>query len=158
MFLLLYPTFILFCLSLTVKAICYFPDGVTVPRLDTPCHSTGESTCCASGYACLSNNLCMLTEHVEGDTDSISTFVRGSCTDRSWNSPNCPSFCVSPSEDFVRGGMGVAKCPVTEDRYYCINRASTSLSQSELCSNSSLYFEFDGKRPKTLFLPGVIVN
>ena len=136
-----------------VEATCYFPDGETIPRQDTPCHSEGESTCCGAGYACLSNNLCMLTEHVANVASEQSTYVRGSCTDRDWRSPNCPNFCVTPSDgDYRGGGMGLNKCAVTQDRYYCINSRTYPLPTSQLCSSSTYFVEFAGK----LFEPHLV--
>jgi hypothetical protein len=137
---------ILLTLSLlpSITAICYFPDG-TIPRQDTPCRSSGFSTCCGAGYACLSNNLCMLTEHVPNPGEGQSLYVRGSCTDESWNSEFCPNFCITPSnDDNSSGGQGVEKCRIARDRYYCINNQTEPLETSEICSHSANFFEFAG--------------
>ena len=89
----------LFLLSLFVVSavsICYYPDGSTAPQ-DTPCKNDGgNSTCCGQGYACLSNSICMSVPGLTNDPNSQSTYVRGSCTDKSWLSPSCPLFCLNP--------------------------------------------------------------
>lgn len=141
----LYIGLLILSLPLFTRSICYFPDG-TIPRQDTPCQSEGESTCCGAGYACLSNNLCKLTEHVPNPASDQSEWVRGSCTDRSWKSPNCPNFCVTPSNgDNASGGMGVEKCSVAQDRYYCINNQTLPLNTSDICTSSLYFFQFAGK-------------
>jgi hypothetical protein len=92
------------------SAQCYYPDG-SISTGDTPCTSTGNSTCCGSGYACLSNRICMATGD-EAQKPDASLYVRGSCTDPTWKSASCPLFCIS-SHDLLSGGMGIAKCPNT---------------------------------------------
>ena len=67
---------------------CYFPDG-SVSSHDTPCRapSSGQaSSCCAYSDVCLDNNLCL----AQGGGEA---FSRGSCTDREWQSGDCPQFC-----------------------------------------------------------------
>lgn len=68
---------------------CYFPDGSVSPR-DTPCHSPsigdGASACCASSDICLSNALCL------GQTGAA-LISRGTCTDKTWQNPECPQYC-----------------------------------------------------------------
>ena len=67
---------------------CYYPNGDLV-LADSPCDPDAEhSACCGAppfGVACLSNKLCRTQP---GD------FSRGSCTDPTWQSPECPSFCM----------------------------------------------------------------
>jgi hypothetical protein len=126
-------------------ATCYFPDG-TIPRQDTPCRSSGFATCCGAGYACLTNNLCQLTGFVANPIDGQSEYVRGSCTDKTWNSEFCPNVCITPSNnDNWSGGMGVNKCVGDKDRYWCINNQTEPLSTSEICSSSTYFFEFASK-------------
>jgi hypothetical protein len=128
-----YITLLIVSLLPFTTATCYFPDG-TIPRQDTPCRSSGFSTCCGAGYACLSNNLCMLTKHVANPIEGQSIHVRGSCTDESWNSEFCPNICVTPSnDDNWSGGMGVNKCITSQDRYYCLNNQTQALASSEIC-------------------------
>ncbi|KAF2845744.1 hypothetical protein T440DRAFT_407179 [Plenodomus tracheiphilus IPT5] len=149
-----YSIFLAYAIPL-VSAICYFPDGKSIPRQDTPCRSEGFSTCCGQGYACLSNNLCMLTEHVPNPIPGQSRYVRGSCTDQSWDSPHCPNFCIVPAhDDNFSGGTGVAKCDVTQDRYYCLDNQTEPLASSDICSSSTYFFEVAGT-PSTVTIIGV---
>ncbi|KAJ6441998.1 transmembrane alpha-helix domain-containing protein [Purpureocillium lavendulum] len=54
-------TIILLTLASTAwsaTTLCYWPDGqVAIGQF--PCNAGGHSTCCGTGYACLSNNMCM---------------------------------------------------------------------------------------------------
>jgi hypothetical protein len=99
-----------------------------------------------AGYACLTNNLCQLTEFVANPIDGQSEYVRGSCTDKTWNSEFCPNVCITPSNnDNWSGGMGVNKCAGDKDRYWCINNQTEPLSTSDICSSSTYFFEFASK-------------
>ena len=65
---------------------CYYPNSTS--SVDTPCHSdAAASACCHDTDTCLSNGLCL----AQGGGELIS---RGSCTDQSWESPNCPQYCA----------------------------------------------------------------
>ncbi|RKF56083.1 hypothetical protein OnM2_084033 [Erysiphe neolycopersici] len=59
---------------------CWYPDGITSEPNHVPCNQTINyaSACCAPQDAC-SGGLCV----------SVYGAYRGSCTDQSWNSPNC---------------------------------------------------------------------
>ena len=113
-------SFLLYC-SL-VHSLCYFPNGA-VSTQDTPCRDDlDQSTCCGQGYACLTNNMCMATGK-ELQKAGATRFVRGSCTDKSWRSGNCPNFCADPEKDNTGGGMGISQCPGTYKMFYCIDSA-----------------------------------
>ena len=68
---------------------CYYPDS-SIASLHTPCHALsagdGASACCHYADICLSNGLCL---------SQLGTEVvhRGSCTDPSWQSPECSQYC-----------------------------------------------------------------
>lgn len=68
---------------------CYYPDG-SVSSHDTPCHSIstgdGASACCGYSDICLDNGLCLAQSGAEITS-------RGSCTDETWQSPQCSQFC-----------------------------------------------------------------
>lgn len=68
---------------------CFYPDG-SVSTHDTPCHSPsigdGASACCGSTDICLNNSLCLAQSGAE-------LVTRGSCTDQTWQSPECPQYC-----------------------------------------------------------------
>lgn len=90
-------------------ATCWYPDGNTIEPSHIPCNQTtnAPSACCAPQDGC-SSGLCV----------SIFGAYRGSCTDQSWDSPNC-------------GGKQWSQCindPVSRRRY---NRISPILSCSD---------------------------
>jgi hypothetical protein len=71
---------------------CYFHNG-DLAAFDIPCTNLttlddADIPCCGSGRQCLENRMC---SSVEGDPNPS----RGSCTDQSWQSGNCPQFCDS---------------------------------------------------------------
>ena len=75
---------------------CYYPNGNLAPS-HTPCNtSMGFSWCCLSTDVCLSNRLCF--QQSETYTNRIG---RGSCTDSTWKSDNCPQYCKD-GENVVR--------------------------------------------------------
>ena len=90
---------------------CYFPSG-SISTLDTPCHSPsiggGASACCASSDICLNNTLCL------GQTGSA-LISRGTCTDRTWQNPECPQYCADgkkpPFTKYLRPDSGIAVSP-----------------------------------------------
>ena len=76
-------------ITMTNAQTCYYPDGSVAPP-DTPCHSPsvgdGASACCNHGDVCLDNNLCLAQSSGE-------LITRGSCTDETWQSPECSQYC-----------------------------------------------------------------
>ena len=124
-----------------VASICYYPDGSVSPQ-DTPCRDdTAQSTCCGQGYACLSNSICAATGK-EIQKPGATLYVRGSCTDKTWRSGDCPLFCLNPQYDDVGGGEGIGKCPGENQLYYCID------SQPVNCSADKNVLIFEGKLPR----------
>jgi hypothetical protein len=80
-------SYILPALADTGVPLCYYPDGGTA-KGDYACNLTAEhSFCCAVGYNCLDNKICVAVGN--------SNWNRGSCTDKTWNSPECPQFCTN---------------------------------------------------------------
>jgi hypothetical protein len=66
-------------------AECWFPNGDRAWK-DNPCNDDGNnSTCCPLGSECMSNNLCFFP--------GPDIYERHSCTDRSWEDPNCLNIC-----------------------------------------------------------------
>ena len=71
---------------------CYFPHG-NQSLHDVPCYADSIDTfCCPPRHVCLDNRLCLRTDSSPGTGNA--TYLRSSCTDRSWRSPECPSFCL----------------------------------------------------------------
>ena len=70
----------------TQQAYCYYPNGDAVAD-NNPCVLDQDaSPCCGNGWTCLENGLCY---------NPISkALARGTCTDPSWTSPQCPQFCT----------------------------------------------------------------
>jgi hypothetical protein len=113
------------------SASCYYPNG-DLASGDTPCSAAADgsathATCCGQGYACMSNNMCKAT----GQEDLIagaSVYVRGSCTDKDWESGKCPQFCAngnSPYFDNMSGGNGIGICKGNKSgsMFYCLDSA-----------------------------------
>ncbi|CAI6331976.1 unnamed protein product [Periconia digitata] len=153
----IYALSLLFASFSHAETQCYYPDGSTIQ--DTPCTSAPDSTCCGLGYACLSNNLCALTEHVPGNNEARRhKYIQASCTDKTFASPNCPRFCLGPNNDGsgIRG-LGVTKCGMgdTTDHYYCSTEATENVTNTELCRNSEYYFESSAS-PSTITIIGTI--
>lgn len=77
-------------------------------------------------------------------------YIRGSCTDQSWRSSECPQFCIDPNDDLT-GGNGIGKClGTTQDMYYCIGTSNTDNN----CSASQNPLIFQGQ-PSALTTIGV---
>lgn len=113
-------------LARSVFAACYYPDGSVAQ--DTPCtDGTVQSSCCGTGYACLGHSssffLCQATGS-EFQKPGATQYVRGSCTDKTWRSANCPNVCVNPDRDNTGGGHGLAQCPLSNTLFYCISTGS----------------------------------
>ncbi|OJD10135.1 hypothetical protein AJ78_08727 [Emergomyces pasteurianus Ep9510] len=104
----------------SVSSVCYYRNGNVTPA-DVPCRSSGPSTCCPTGFACLSNNICVNTK----TRNETVGYIRGSCTDKSWRAGECPGFCIrggKPWNDTLGGIQPMRKCENTkEDIYYCVN-------------------------------------
>lgn len=79
-------------------AKCYSPNG-DLQINDVPCNPStgagGVSFCCGRGFTCLSNRVCMLSQDTStGTVTRVGSTYRASCTDKSWKSTECPSFCT----------------------------------------------------------------
>ena len=76
---------------------CFNQAGTAVPD-DHSCSDTDEfSFCCGEGWNCLEDFVCIYN----GTNDpgvAQGTLARGTCTDQSWQSPNCPHYCESAAD------------------------------------------------------------
>ncbi|KAI9155574.1 hypothetical protein HJFPF1_08160 [Paramyrothecium foliicola] len=98
----------------TVSQVCYYPDG-SVATEQFPCtNDEGGTFCCADGEACLANKLCYFNSTSIFDDTFRHFNYRGSCTDKSWQSENCPDYCTENKD-----GRDLAwKCEES-DKYHC---------------------------------------
>lgn len=67
-------------------AACFFPNGEVAQ--DMPCNASAAVGVCCGGYpnkmVCLDGGRCQ---------ENTGTIYRGTCTDQTWSSPECPQFC-----------------------------------------------------------------
>lgn len=75
-------------------ALCYTPDGGI--SNDISCDATAEaSICCKRGYYCTASKLCLAEGHANQTGFAFDgVYVRGTCSDKSWQSPECGGNCV----------------------------------------------------------------
>ncbi len=70
---------------------CYNSDR-NIAKDNIPCYpDRNVSFCCGKGWACLNNKLCQ--QQISDDQQSSIT-ARGSCTDQTWESDDCPRFYI----------------------------------------------------------------
>ncbi|KAF3064354.1 hypothetical protein GL218_01035 [Daldinia childiae] len=108
---------ILFHFAYTVFAAvdhCYYPNQQEAED-NSPCNPDADSSaCCGGGIGniCLSNGLC------QGSNGAV---IRGSCSDKNWDSKNCAKYCLGAS----RGGTDLISCAnvTRDDTSYCCNGA-----------------------------------
>lgn len=99
---------------------CYYPSGDHAST-DVPCSQSGDSVCCGQGFICLSNGVCQNPLLISNEPGLYS---RGSCTDQTWNSSQCPRFCVNPNapfNDVQTSGQELLKCPGRDNLFYCVS-------------------------------------
>lgn len=88
---------VLFNLIATVRSqrTCYYPDR-SIAVNDQPCRPDANSPCCSSGWSCLENGICERTSLADRFNPNVTdyNYGRGSCTDRTWRSSECPLFCI----------------------------------------------------------------
>ncbi|KAK4196888.1 hypothetical protein QBC40DRAFT_3836 [Triangularia verruculosa] len=111
---------------------CFYPGGGESLD-DVPCDADAEvSVCCgssASGGACLSNKLCMGTD---------GKMSRGSCTDKTFLSPECPNFC-----SVLRQGIVVTPCLNGNDS----STTHCCFLDRNCCNDESAQFEAPPAQP-----------
>jgi hypothetical protein len=83
-------TVLVVCTGCVAEKQCYSPNGTLAGN--TPCFPNADvSFCCGTGWVCTTNLLCVTP--VIDLAGNYSHLQRGTCTDPSWNSAACPSFC-----------------------------------------------------------------
>lgn len=101
-----------------VWSACYFPNGQTAVK-DAPCNNDADySACCGSGFVCLSNGMCATLVDL-GKPGDQKPFFRASCTDKSWTSGSCPSYCLNPKLDSVNWAATMGQCKNNDKQYFC---------------------------------------
>ena len=117
--------------SLVTASTCFYPSGAEASQ-DFVCNPLAKTSfCCGLGYACLGNKLCVRT--AEATDNNPALFNRGSCTDQTFESPDCPQFCneaggesqISPCSRISltrslanrNGGSGLFNC--SQPSLYC---------------------------------------
>ncbi|KAK3898023.1 hypothetical protein C8A05DRAFT_19320 [Staphylotrichum tortipilum] len=115
---------------------CFYPNGARATN-DFPCDpEAADSSCCGGGMGtvCLSNKLC------SGPDGNI---IRGSCTNKDWNSSGCPLFCLTA----MTGGTDLVSCSnVTRtDTSYCCDGG-----RPFCCDDGVARFEVLPSRPQTV--------
>ncbi|KAI1799654.1 hypothetical protein F4811DRAFT_568002 [Daldinia bambusicola] len=103
-----------FCTTFAVISQCYYPNQEEAEG-DSPCNPNADSSACCGGgigTVCLSNGLC------QGPNGAV---IRGSCSDKYWNSGNCANYCLGAS----LGGTDLISCAnvTKDDTSYCCNGA-----------------------------------
>lgn len=94
--------------ALEPQSLCYNPDG-TFAEGNFPCFLGQEqSPCCGGNTICTGSGLCK-----PPDSTGVSNLIRGTCTDRNWESPECPLYCMgmAPLSDASSTVFVIALCP-----------------------------------------------
>jgi hypothetical protein len=75
--------------ALLQNSPCYSPDGV-IASGNYPCFlDQNQSACCGGGSICEASGLCRVVGSV-----GVSDLIRGTCTDSTWVSSECPLYCT----------------------------------------------------------------
>jgi hypothetical protein len=103
-----------------INATCYWQNSTlaldapsSIAPDDTACFpDQTNSPCCGTGWTCLSDGVC----YIEQDGNPF--YYRGTCTDRTWNSQQCPGWCFAQNSNT---SIPLAKCTEAngEDWYCC---------------------------------------
>ncbi|KAF2115078.1 hypothetical protein BDV96DRAFT_600213 [Lophiotrema nucula] len=115
------------------NSTCYYPAGLE--NRGIPCNPDAEvSSCCGPGFVCLSNGLC--TPGKDDKKTYRYKYYRSGCTDPTWNSTDCPQYCLdvlttNEASDSLDAGEGIQSCGSNS---YCCNK------NYDCCSNSTNVF------------------
>jgi hypothetical protein len=146
-------SFLLALHAASVRSACYYPNGDEAED-DKPCNPGINSTCCGPGLACLSNNLCGITQYPSNPKSTFKLgewFVTATCTDKSWTTDACLKRCMkSANGDLYNVFVPVRQCLFgDQDRWYCSNAQTREQTLDEVCFTPSqddeYLFQMDGK-------------
>ena len=101
---------------------CYKADG-TESTGNSPCGFPNLSTCCGSGWYCLSNGLCQ--EH------GTTAYSQSTCTNPNYE--NCLSFCNKSQFD---GFTEVSRCEASGNSWCCAGAAGQGLGGPKCCDTN----------------------
>ncbi|CAK7209929.1 hypothetical protein SCUCBS95973_000612 [Sporothrix curviconia] len=116
-----------------VNAPCYDPSGAVAPGY-YPCDSTAYITnCCADGWTCFSNSLCVVTQESASFPNlTTGAIERAMCTNPEWNNQICGDFCVTGD-----GNADGAMVACGDDRFCCLGDYNAGLCNCSLSSTNS---------------------
>ena len=100
---------------------CYKEDGTE--SSDIPCGFSNLSSCCGSGWDCLSNGLCR--EH------GTTAYSQSTCTDPTYQ--KCLSFCNQSQFD---GYTEVSRCESNGNSWCCAGASGQDLGGSNCCDTT----------------------
>ena len=86
---LLYLALCLLATRSQAQPACYTADTRLPATGDEPCYKIDgnqSTTCCGVAQSCMENNLCY---NAAGDNGISEGYWRGTCTDATWESPQC---------------------------------------------------------------------
>lgn len=88
-------------LALSQGATCYSPNGEAALG-NYPCFlGQAVSPCCGGGSICEASGLCKVV-----GSQAVSDLIRGTCTDSTWQSTDCPQYCTTADT----GGTNLISC------------------------------------------------
>lgn len=123
-------------LTVSVASSCFFPNGtLQTDPVYQPCTNIAGafSMCCATNRTknqdtCLANGLCQNVVQNSGNTGFVPSFYRDTCTDKTWQSPQCLAICDtgsggSNSRHIARHGHRIARQSVTDTQNQVLSMA-----------------------------------
>jgi len=104
----IYCLFVLVTSALSATAqTCYYPNGETANGL-VPCNPSANVTaCCKDSDLCLTNGFCF--------SPGLNSIVRRACTDKTFNSTDCPRTCLKDE----LGAGDVVMTPCGQYSFFC---------------------------------------
>ncbi|KAF2840158.1 hypothetical protein M501DRAFT_952232 [Patellaria atrata CBS 101060] len=111
-------------------AQCYWPNGVESDT-DAPCGEGDAAVCCPLQWECLSNGLCHYP-----NADYLGRYT---CTDRSWDSDNCPKICLDDNTSTNGTDSGNEAVSLCSNGQYCCNGNRSG----NCCDDDADFFDLD---------------
>lgn len=126
------------CLNFLAKAqvpSCFYPNGAHADH-DYACNLTSEvSFCCGINDVCLENKICVGNGY---DGSTAMPWNRGSCTDPTWQSPDCPKFCYTDDPaNKPSGGSWIVQCKPNEAPNDVCCYDTTASEPLQCCTNTT---------------------